>query len=143
MTTAFTARETIDDDAGTVWRTLTDWERVAEWMPGVTDGRADGPTRVGMTLTFTARGKEHTSRVQALEPGRSLVLRSVQGGVTADYEYRLTPVEGGTSIELTAAVTTSGAWTLLAPVIRRAIRKADAGQLADLAEVVRARSTSD
>jgi len=132
MTTAFTARETIDRRPDQVWHTLTDWGRAGTWMPGVTGAIADGPTEVGMTLRFTTRGKAHESRIVALDPSRSLVLRSVQGGVTADYEYRLTPSGAGTLVELTADVSTSGAWTLLGPVIRRA----DAGQLVDLARAV-------
>jgi hypothetical protein len=77
----------------------------------------------------------------AIDPARSLVLRSVQGGVTADYSYRLTPTESGTRVELTAEVSTSGAWSVLGPVIRRAIRRADAAQLADLARAVVAASS--
>ena len=138
MTTAFQARTTIDHPRDRVWRTLTDWEHADSWMPGITDPEADGPTAVGMTLRFESRGRAHESRVVACEPEHLLVLRSEQGGVTADYEYRLTADATATLVELSADVSTTGAWTLLAPVIRRAIRRADGGQLAELARAVAA-----
>jgi uncharacterized protein YndB with AHSA1/START domain len=142
MTTAFTTSVTMAQGPELVWQTLTDWDRLAEWMPGVERAGADGPTAAGMALTFSARGKDRTSHVASIEPGRSLVLRSVQGGVTADYDYRLTPTGQATEVELTVEVTTTGAWRVLAPVIRGAIRRADAGQLADLERAVRARASS-
>jgi hypothetical protein len=54
----------------------------------------DGATAVGTTLRFTTRGKEQASEISALEPGRSVTLRSRQGGVTADYTYGVEPAVG-------------------------------------------------
>jgi hypothetical protein len=56
-------------------------------MSGVDALRAQGPTEIDTTLIFTTRGKERTGQIAALNPGRSITLRSVQGGVTADYVY--------------------------------------------------------
>ena len=69
------------------------------------------------------------SEIVALDPGRSITLRSKQGGVTADYTYAVEPSGAGSRATLTADVRTSGLWALLGPVIRAAIRKEDAGQL--------------
>ena len=103
-------------------------------MPGVESMRADGPLAVGTVLTFVARGKEHTSTVASLEPRRAITLRSVQGGVTADYAYTVRPGDepGGSAVSLQADVATRGVMTLLAPVIRGAIAREDGEQLTRL-----------
>jgi carbon monoxide dehydrogenase subunit G len=129
MTTVFTAETTIHRPVGAVWERLIDWDTAARWMPGVDGLRADGPTAVGTTLVFTARGKQRTGQIAALDPGRSITLRSVQGGVTADYAYACARHGDGTRVSLVADCRTTGPMRLLAPVIRSAIRRADSGQL--------------
>jgi uncharacterized protein YndB with AHSA1/START domain len=128
MTQAFRRERVIEAPVDEVWRRLTDWDRAAGWL-GVDAIRADGPTRPGTTLRFTARGKEHTSEITALDPGRSITLRSQQGGVTADYTYAVAADPGGTRVTLTADVGTRGGWWLAGPMIRGAIRRTDSGQL--------------
>jgi uncharacterized protein YndB with AHSA1/START domain len=137
MVQAFTAARELDRPAEEVWAQLTDWERAAGWL-GVDSLRAEGPTAVGTELVFLARGKERRSEIVALEPGRSVTLRSRQGGVTADYTYAVAPAGSGSRATLTADVRTSGPWALLGPVIRAAIRKEDSGQLDALARVIAA-----
>ena len=91
--------------------------------------RAHGPTAVGTPLVFTARGKERTGQIAALDPGRSVTVRSTQGGVTADYRYTCVRLGESTRVTLVAEVTMSGPWRLLGPVIRLAVRRSDSGQL--------------
>ena len=55
---------------------LIDWDNAHRWMPGIDKLHANGPTEVGTTLSFHARGKDRPSEIIALEPGRRLVLRS-------------------------------------------------------------------
>lgn len=132
MAQAFRVDRKLDRPAEAVWAQLTDWDRAAEWL-GVDALRAEGPTAVGTELVFSARGKERRSEIVALTPGRSITLRSRQGGVTADYTYAVEPSGGGSHVTLAADVQTAGPWTLLGPVIRAAIRREDAGQLDALA----------
>ena len=87
MKTAFTDEQAIDVAPDVVWSHLTDWSHAARWMPASSRCAADGPLAPGTELRFVARGKERTSTITAVEPGRSLTLRSVVGGVTADYTY--------------------------------------------------------
>jgi uncharacterized protein YndB with AHSA1/START domain len=138
MTTAFTASREFDRPAGTLWEQLTDWDRAAGWL-GVDSIRAEGPTAVGTALVFRTRGKERRSEITALVPGRSVTLTSRQGGITADYTYTVEPAASGSRATLTADVRTSGAWALLGPVIRRAIRRTDAGQLDALGQALATR----
>src|SRR4051794_32585570 len=128
MTRAFSVTREIDRPPAQVWARLTDWDRAAGWL-GVDRIRADGPTAVGTSLRFTARGKERTSEIAARDPGRSITLRSRQGGVTADYTYAVEPTAAGSRVTLVAEVATRGAWTLAGPMIRAAIRRTDASQL--------------
>jgi uncharacterized protein YndB with AHSA1/START domain len=128
MTRAFAVTRTIDRPVDEVWSRLTDWDRAAPWM-GIDAIRAEGATAVGTTLRFTVRGKDRTSEIAALAPGRSVTLRSRQGGVTADYTYGVEPSGPGSRVTLTAEVETRGAWSLAGPMIRAAIRRTDGGQL--------------
>jgi uncharacterized protein YndB with AHSA1/START domain len=128
MSRAFSVTRQIDHPADEVWRQLTDWDRAAGWL-GVDSIRAEGPTQVGTTLRFVTRGKERTSEITELEPGRWITLRSQQGGVTADYRYTVEPAAAGSRVTLTADVRTAGAWALAGPLIRTAIRRTDGGQL--------------
>jgi uncharacterized protein YndB with AHSA1/START domain len=138
MTRAFTASRTVDLPPEEVWRQLTDWPAAAGWL-GVEDLRAGGGTAVGTRLTFRARGREQHSEITAVDPGRSVVLRSVQGGVTADYRYAVEPAGTGSLVSVDADVRTRGAVRLLAPVIRAAIRHADRFQLDRLAHELHTR----
>ena len=129
MTEVFTAQTTIDRPVDSVWARLVDWDIAARWMPGVDALRAQGPTAIGTTLVFTTRGKQRTGQIGALDPGRSITLRSIQGGVTADYVYTCTPYGDGTRVSLVADCRMTGPVRLLSPMIRSAIRRADSGQL--------------
>ena len=129
MTCAFTVATTIDHPVGLVWGRLVDWDAADQWMSGVDALRAEGPTAVGTTVVFVARGRERRGRIAALEPGRSITLRSSQGGVTADYVYECVTQGRGTRVSLVADCSMTGPVRLLGPVIRYAIRRADARQL--------------
>src|SRR4051794_39767680 len=138
MTQAFTVTRTIPHPVDQVWEQLTDWNSAAGWL-GVDDMRADGPASVGTRLHFSTRGKERSSEIAALDPGRSVTLRSRQGGVTADYTYTVGTDAGCTRVTLVVDVRTRGLWTLAAPVIRAAIRRTDSGQLDALSRELTAR----
>jgi uncharacterized protein YndB with AHSA1/START domain len=125
---AFLATRTVEAPADRVWEHLTDWNRAGRWL-GVDGVHSDGPTAVGTVLRFSTRGKERRSEVTALDPGRSVTLRSEQGGVVADYTYTVEEAGPITRVTLVADVRTRGAWSLAAPAIRAAIRRTDAGQL--------------
>ena len=131
MPRAFAAEATIARAAPDVWRALTDWSNAHRWMAGVDWLKADGETVGGTRITFRARDHDRTSTITACQPGRTLVLHSEHGGVSADYEYSLEDLGGSaTRVTLTADCHMRGSpWRILAPLIRMAIRKSDGGQL--------------
>lgn len=137
MAAAIDTEVTIDHPVDVVWARMTDWDRSGDWMPGIDGVEADGETVAGTTLTFRARGKDRTATVLDVEPGRALTLRSSQGGVTADYRYRLEPVgEGRSRAQLVAECRTSGLWSLVGPLLRVAIRRTDSSQMLKLKAAV-------
>ena len=133
MTTAFAAKTIVGQPVGAVWERLVDLDTADRWMPGVDAVCAQGPVATGSTVVFTKRGKERCAPIAALEPGRSITLRSVQTGVTADYTYECVAHGRGTYVGLVADCSMTGPVRLLGPVIRYAIRRADDGQLAAFA----------
>lgn len=133
MARAFAVTQSVDRPVDQVWTELTDWEHAPLWMKGVDSARANGDPVVGTIVYFRARGKERSSRITAVSPGRSLTLRSVQGGVTADYTYSLeSDGNGRTRMSLVADCDTRGVWTVLGPLLRGVIRRTDGGQLTAL-----------
>jgi uncharacterized protein YndB with AHSA1/START domain len=125
----FRSEVTIDRPAAAVWDALVDWESAPRWMPGVESLRAEGPTAPGTRVVFTSRGTERSGELADVEPGRSVTVRSVQGGVTADYTYTCVPLGTATRVTLRATCRITGPTRLLGPVIRAAIRRADSRQL--------------
>ena len=105
MSHAFSVEEIIGQPVPQVWAALTDWPNAHRWMPGIDKITADGDTAEGTQLTFRARGKDRSSTIERCVAGESMVLRSVQGGVTADYTYEVHEHGDGTSrVTLTQTV---------------------------------------
>ena len=46
-------------------------------------------------LPAKARGVERESQIVAWDPPQRVTLRSVQGGIAAEYEYRMRKTDGG------------------------------------------------
>ena len=131
MSRAFAVEETIQRPATQVWEALTDWSNAHRWMPGIDGMTADGETAEGTKLTFRARGADRSSAIAHCDAGRSIVLRSVQGGVTADYRYEIHALdENSARVTLVADCQITGLlMRLVSPLLRIAIRASDGKQL--------------
>ena len=131
MAQAFSVDEVIQRPAPQVWEALTDWPNAHRWMPGIEGITAEGETAEGTKLTFRARGADRTSTIVQCDVGRLIVLRSVQGGVTADYTYEVHEQgEGSARVTLVANCQITGLWwSLVSPLLRIAIRFSDGKQL--------------
>ena len=138
MARTISVAETIDAAPDQVWDVLTDWPGAIRWMNGIESMSVDGETVEGARVRFFTRGQERESLITHCEPGRSVTLRSQQGGVTADYTYSIEPVGGsGSRVSLEAECHFSGpVYRLLAPLIGFAIRRTDGGQIAALKRVI-------
>ena len=123
--------ESIQRPVPQVWEALTDWTNAHRWMPGIDEMTAGGETAAGTKLTFRARGAERSSTIIHCDVGRSVVLRSVQGGVTADYRYEVHEIgERSARVTLVANCQITGLrWRVVSPLLRLAIRFSDGKQL--------------
>ena len=131
MAQTFAVDEVIQRPAPQVWEALTDWTNAHRWMPGIEGITAEGETAEGTKLTFRARGADRTSTIVQCDVGRLIVLRSVQGGVTADYTYEVHEQgEGSARVTLVANCQITGLWwSLVSPLLRIAIRFSDGKQI--------------
>ena len=131
MAHAFSVEEIIGQPVPHVWAALTDWPNAHRWMPGIDKITADGQTAEGTRLTFRARGKDRSSTIVRCVAGQSIVLRSVQGGVTADYTYEVHEHGDGSSrVTLAADCQSTGVlWRAMSPLLRIAIRASDGKQI--------------
>ncbi|MFQ5936952.1 MAG: SRPBCC family protein [Acidiferrobacterales bacterium] len=138
MSKGFTVKQTINRPPRKVWSFLTDMRNADQWMTGVENMRpvAPGPIGVGSRFSFTARGAERETEVCAFEPSRKIALKSTQGGVTAVYEYSITPNAGASDVELRATCEARGLWKVLYPIILVLMRKSDAGHLVQLRNAI-------
>ena len=128
----------VDADVNTIWAWLTTPERMQLWMSNVDALRsADGePLKTGTRLLFNARGREHESVVAELVAHRYLLLRSVQGPVSADYAYYLEARGSRCEVTLDVRCRGRGLIRLLMPVIRSAMWLTDRSQLSALQAAV-------
>lgn len=90
--------------------------------------RSRPPIAVGSLLDFTAKflGRRlvYTYRVEALEPGRRLVMRTASGPFPMETTYTWEPVPGGTLMRLRNRGTPRGFSTVAAPMMAKAMRRA-------------------
>lgn len=138
MARTLSVEEEIQRPTAEVWESLTDWSNAYRWMSGVEGTAADGETAAGTKLTFRARGADRSSTIVHCEAGESIVLRSVQGGVTADYRYEVHDVDGSsTRVTLVTDCQITGLWwRIVSPLLRIAIRFTDGKQLKLLKEMI-------
>lgn len=138
----FSVEETIDAPRETVWRYMTDPATMPDWMAGIENMRlADGQSMgEGAELLFAARGADRRSTVATFAPPETLVLRSVQGPVTATYRYTLTADGAVTRASLQANCAAKGWMRLVMPLLRSMIRRVDGGQLKALRDAMTART---
>ncbi len=138
MTQTISVVETINRPPAEVWEVLTDWPGAVRWMNGIDSMSIEGETLEGARVRFHTRGKDRDSVITHCEAGRSLTLRSQQGGVTADYTYSIEAVgESSSRVSLEAECHFSGLlFRLLGPLIGFAIRRTDGGQIAALKRMI-------
>lgn len=90
--------------------------------------RSQPPMVVGSLLDFEAKflGRRlvYTYRVEALEPGRRLVMRTASGPFPMETTYTWVPVPTGTLMKLRNRGTPSGFATVAAPLMAKAMRRA-------------------
>jgi uncharacterized protein YndB with AHSA1/START domain len=138
----FRATTTIDRPAAEVWAVVADYGRDPDWRQGVETMAPStvGPAVVGTTtdevLHLGGRTYRNHGEVTAVEPGRRLEWRTLQG---ADANGSRTVIEtagGRSEVELVLEVRTHGLERLLQPVLAPMLRKGLHQDLARLAALL-------
>lgn len=115
-----------------------DWRNDREWIGALTDVRllTDPPfgvgSRVARTASFLGRRIEYVNEVVEHEPGRRLLMRSVQAPFPMTVAYEFEDTDGGTLVRIRADGDASGFYRLAAPLLTRAVRRSIAADLARL-----------
>lgn len=112
-----------------VWALMTDWSVAPEWWPRVLEVEGPLPVQSGDMLTFSYQGTPASAIVDAVEEPTRLVIRRVNGLVTATFDYRLERHADSTTVSLHAMLVAEQALRLAAPLLRRALARTDQNQL--------------
>lgn len=111
-----------------VFAYVADFEKVAEWDPGIASARrvtGDGGvgTRYEIGARFAGRVVPMTYEVvEHSAPGR-ITLRGTSGGVDAVDDIRFVEAAGGTRVDYRADFTLRGALRFAAPLLRPLFRR--------------------
>ncbi|MEM9039566.1 MAG: SRPBCC family protein [Actinomycetota bacterium] len=137
MHTAFDTTTRFDHRIDHVWTALTDWDRLGDWMPGVTSASGPDEPADGDELALTMQRGDRVSVLTEWRPTTTMAFRSTTGPVAAEYRYELTRVdETTTDVRITGRCAVRGPMRLAAPLIRRTLRTTDGDQLARLRDLM-------
>lgn len=143
MSSGFTVQELINLPIHQVWRFLADIHQAPRWMKGVNHVTFVAPgtgdvigSRFQLRLAVAGGGREREIEIVAWEPNHRLTLSSVEGGVSASYEYTLRARGNRTEIVLRAECSATGLWKLLHPLLRYKMRRLDGDQLKIFKDVI-------
>jgi len=108
--------------------------KAVEWK---TQRPAAVGSRIAFVAQFLGRQMAYTYEITELIPGRRLVMRTAEGPFPMETTYTWAVTEaGGTHMTLRNRGTPSGFSNLVAPLIARAMRKANTKDLAALKELM-------
>jgi len=125
---------------------LFDWRNDTTWIGGISEARrADGGgfgvgARVTRVARFLGKRIEYVNEVVELEPGRRLVMRSVQGPFPMRVTYEVDDAAGdGAHVRLRNQGDASRAYRFAGPLLARAVRRATQRDLDRLKRILESR----
>jgi uncharacterized protein YndB with AHSA1/START domain len=135
----------IDRPVATVAAYVADPANAPEWYANIDsiDWETPPPVGVGSRMAFVARflGRRlaYTYEVVDLVPAERLVMRTAQGPFPMETTYTWAAEGGGTRMTLRNRGEPSGAFAVAAPVMARAMRRANTKDLARLKALLESR----
>jgi len=123
-----------------------DPDNATEWYENIesVQWRTPPPLAVGTRLAFAARflGRrlEYTYEVRELEPGERFVMSTAEGPFPMETTYAFTDEGGGTSMSLRNRGEPAGFAKIAAPVMARAMQRANRADLQRLKALLERRS---
>ena len=124
---------------------LFDWRNDTAWIGGISEARRadEGDFGVGSRVAriahFLGKRIEYVNEVVELEPGRRLVMRSVQGPFPMRVTYEVEDTDGGTRVRLRNQGDARRVYRFAGPFIARAVRRATQRDLGRLKRIVESR----
>jgi uncharacterized membrane protein len=121
---------------------VVDWRNDPAWIRALSESAlvTDPPLRVGSRVRraagFLGKRIEYVNEVVEYEPGRRLVMRSVQAPFPMTVVYELEDAGAGTLMRIRADGDASGFYRLAGPLLSRAVRRSIAGDLEQLRETL-------
>ena len=116
-------------------------ENAPKWYVNIksVEWKTDPPARVGSRIAFVARflGRRMAYTYEIVElSDRRLVMRTAEGPFPMETTYEWEPAAGGTRMTLRNRGTPSGFSSLAAPLMARAMRRANEKDLAALKRIL-------
>jgi uncharacterized protein YndB with AHSA1/START domain len=138
----------IDRPTAEVAAFAADPANAPRWYVNITaaEWKTPPPLAVGSRIAFVAqflgRRMAYTYEVADLVPGERLVMRTTEGPFPMETTYTWQPIAGGgTHMTLRNRGTPSGFSKLVAPLMARAMRRANTKDLALLKQLLESRTT--
>ena len=125
-----------------VARYAVDWRNDPAWIRALSESElvTEPPLRVGSRVRrlagFLGKRIEYVNEVVEYEPGRRLVMRSVQAPFPMTVVYEFEDAGAGTLMRIRADGDASGFYRFATPLLSRAVRRSIAGDLERLRETL-------
>jgi hypothetical protein len=136
--TDVTVETRIDRPRHEVAAYASDWRNDREWIGALThvELATAEPFAIGSQVrrvaSFLGKRIEYVNEVVELDPGRRLVMRSVEAPFPMTVTYEFEDADGGTTMRIRNQGDASGFYRLAGPLLSRAVQKGVARDLAKL-----------
>ncbi len=136
----------INRPAADVFARLIDIDRGTEWQEELVEAKqtSSGPFGVGTTIQevrrFMGKQIESAFQITEFESGQKMSLESTSGPIPMRAYYILTPVDGGTSLNLAIEAELTGVLKMTEPLVVSTAKKQITADLAKLKELLEANS---
>ena len=131
-----------------VFAYVADPENSKEWSATIVDIRQDTPGPIhgvgdqfGVTQKFLGRRMQVPQEVVAFEPGRSYTLRTSEGPVEMTASWVCEPLTEGTRVTATFDGNAGTFFSLVGPILERAVRRQVRSDLETLKDLLESRGS--
>lgn len=134
--------ETIRAPRDRVAAYVVDHRHDPDWIGGISSSEliGDGPLGVGSDVrrvaTFMGRRIEYVNRVVELDPGRRLVMRSVEAPFPMQVTYAFDDADSGTLTSVRVQGEPASMYRLAGPLLAAQVRRSVAGDLRTLRSLI-------
>jgi len=140
--------QTIEAPRADVSAYVLDHRNDTTWIGGITSSEllGDPPLRVGSDVrrvaSFMGRRIEYVNRVESLEPGRLLHMRSIESPFPMQVTYVFDDREGATKASVRVQGEPSSIYKVAGPLLARQVRRSVTADLCTLKTIMERRSTT-